>query len=50
MSAHTEGMMVIVAAFIVMLSAMWEPLASAIVASSCLVALAVYRLVVARRS
>jgi hypothetical protein len=44
MNNRTEGILAIVAAFIVMLSAMWQPLVSAAVAAGALFVVGVYRL------
>lgn len=49
MNGKTEGGLAILAAFLVMLSAMWEPLVSATVAAGVLVLFGVYQITEARR-
>lgn len=49
MSTQTEGVLAILAAFMVLFSAMWEPMVSAIVAAGCLILFGIYRLVRTRR-
>lgn len=45
MNAKTEGTIAIVAAFLVLFSAMWNPLISAVVSVIALAALGVYKFV-----
>ena len=45
MSARTEGTIAIIAALIVLLSAMWDPRISAVVSITALVAFGVYKFV-----
>ena len=50
MSNNAEGVMAILAAIAVLLSAMWEPLVSAMMAAAGLLLIGIYELAKGRRS